>query len=236
MICPNCKSEKCQFVSETSNNGFSMGDGCCGMLLLGPFGLLCGLCGSGSETNTYWKCATCGKQFQDAEGMKVPEFTALGIDNSEIIKKHGDVVEGYRGLFANNKNEDVYLFPNLNYDIINQINQGLESNEKEALSYDKFIVTYGNGPSWIQSFLALTDCGLIWLYEKDGILIVELFSYEKFIAMPTYESGWLDRKIHFNYLSDGIYQNITLEMNTNSELDKAFYDILIKVYWKNVQK
>lgn len=69
-ICPFCHNTGCQPMQknsiETKNTGYKWGAGCCGMFLLGPFGLLCGLCGTGSKTKTeselWWTCLKCGKQ------------------------------------------------------------------------------------------------------------------------------------------------------------------------------
>lgn len=63
MICPNCKSENTQFVTKTTSNGPSFSKGCCGWLIFGPIGILCSLCGTGSETQEYWICNSCGKKF-----------------------------------------------------------------------------------------------------------------------------------------------------------------------------
>lgn len=68
-ICPFCHEPECKPVSlsetETKTKGYKWGNGCCGMFLLGPFGFLCGLCGTGSKTKTTtelrWVCTKCGK-------------------------------------------------------------------------------------------------------------------------------------------------------------------------------
>ncbi len=69
-ICPYCGSQNCQpmmrSVTKIKNSGYSASSGCCGLCLLGPFGLLCGLCGTGSKVDikneTVWICQKCGKQ------------------------------------------------------------------------------------------------------------------------------------------------------------------------------
>lgn len=65
--CPKCGSHHCVAMMETktTKKGYSMTKGCCGYALLGPFGFLCGACGSGeiSESKTYWVCQTCGRKF-----------------------------------------------------------------------------------------------------------------------------------------------------------------------------
>ncbi len=69
-VCPHCGGTDCQPVSRTTGSlkggGYSISDGCCGMCLLGPFGLLCGLLGSGGKMDlkneVVWVCRSCGKQ------------------------------------------------------------------------------------------------------------------------------------------------------------------------------
>ncbi|WP_461815868.1 zinc-ribbon domain-containing protein [Faecalimonas sp.] len=68
--CPYCDNEDTFPIekneTEIKNKGYSMSNGCCGMCLLGPFGLLCGLFGTGSKikskSTTWWGCKNCGKQ------------------------------------------------------------------------------------------------------------------------------------------------------------------------------
>lgn len=65
--CPNCNSGNCHMVYEsaTDSTPFSFGNACCGHILLGPIGLLCGFCGMGTsvKTTTYYKCDSCGTKF-----------------------------------------------------------------------------------------------------------------------------------------------------------------------------
>lgn len=69
-MCPYCNSEDTfpiiKSETEIKTKGYSMGRGCCGMCLLGPFGLLCGSFGTGSKVKskslTWWGCKNCGKQ------------------------------------------------------------------------------------------------------------------------------------------------------------------------------
>ncbi|MBQ8249143.1 MAG: hypothetical protein IJY93_04580 [Clostridia bacterium] len=75
--CPKCKSRNLQIVtntefsSQTKGGGYSTGKGCCGYILLGPLGLLCGGLGSKSKTTvtskstTTWTCLDCGNKFRD---------------------------------------------------------------------------------------------------------------------------------------------------------------------------
>ncbi len=66
--CPRCGSYDVMPVSEVSTKGkdFNASDACCGYLLCGPLGLLCGATGKGKQTvtTTYWMCKGCGNNFQ----------------------------------------------------------------------------------------------------------------------------------------------------------------------------
>ena len=71
--CPFChaSSDNCHPVVKTdiktSGGGYGFWNGCCGFILLGPVGLLCGACGSSVKTKvrneTWWVCQKCGKEF-----------------------------------------------------------------------------------------------------------------------------------------------------------------------------
>ncbi len=79
--CPHCGSEDLYPMTSTettitsSGKGFSAGKGCLGLLLLGPFGLLCGSCGTKTKTTVqdstknYWACRSCGKKFLDIDNL-----------------------------------------------------------------------------------------------------------------------------------------------------------------------
>lgn len=67
MKCPNCGSQETQFVTNTITKGPSFSKGCCGWIVFGPVGMLCSLCGTGSETDEYWICHSCGTKFQAGE-------------------------------------------------------------------------------------------------------------------------------------------------------------------------
>ena len=64
MICPNCESDNCRFISQAHTKSGSFCDGCCGFLLLGPIGVLCGFCGSETQVKEFWVCDNCGCKFQ----------------------------------------------------------------------------------------------------------------------------------------------------------------------------
>lgn len=69
VTCPKCGGINCTPISESKTTGsdFYASKGCCGYLLLGPIGILCGKCGAGTETTntTYWVCSNCGNKFRN---------------------------------------------------------------------------------------------------------------------------------------------------------------------------
>lgn len=86
-FCPNCGagSECCQPIPKvhvkTSGGGYSFWDGCCGMILLGPAGLLCGACGKGVKTEvrseTWFVCQKCGTEFMSRQSILNNAFMAM---------------------------------------------------------------------------------------------------------------------------------------------------------------
>lgn len=95
VVCPFCKEGNCEpitkNVTEVTNDGYKWGSGCCGLVLLGPFGLLCGLCGSGSKTKTqnevWWVCKKCGKQHISSEDASKKWDTAVdGLAGSGVAE------------------------------------------------------------------------------------------------------------------------------------------------------
>ena len=91
VYCPKCKSQKLQTVVESNTEGkgggYGAGKGCLGWLLLGPLGLLCGICGSETKittTNkTFFMCIGCGNKFREAkelmeEKSKISTWSFIG--------------------------------------------------------------------------------------------------------------------------------------------------------------
>ena len=60
--CPACGSVQIEFVTYQASGNFSASDACCGYLLCGPLGLLCGAKPK-TEARTVRKCKNCGKEF-----------------------------------------------------------------------------------------------------------------------------------------------------------------------------
>lgn len=78
ITCPHCGQKDCQPIIKTTaqsqSNNYSCLGGACGGLLLGPIGLLLGLCGGKSSssvsTKTKWVCMNCGKEFFSLEDAR----------------------------------------------------------------------------------------------------------------------------------------------------------------------
>ena len=59
--CPRCQSTDLYLLTRESS-GFAGSNACCGDIIFGPLGLLCGLSGK-SESETVRKCQNCGQEF-----------------------------------------------------------------------------------------------------------------------------------------------------------------------------
>lgn len=112
-VCPYCGGTNCQPVSRTtgkaSGGGYSVSDGCCGMCMLGPIGLLCGIGGKGSKIDlkneVVWVCRSCGKQHlsqKDALGKAIALGTSYGTGAAIIglVISVGMFAYGWSWIFA----------------------------------------------------------------------------------------------------------------------------------------
>lgn len=108
MKCPKCGSERIQFGTNTSGGGFSFSDACCGSIILGPLGVLCGACGSDTKTEEFWICQDCGNKFSNSEGQRnqKKEEQAKQISKENYIKDkqiRDEVVKQYSTVSEANK-------------------------------------------------------------------------------------------------------------------------------------
>lgn len=102
--CPYCHADAqdCHPISKTNvetSSGYSLWNGCCGMLLLGPAGLLCGLCGQNKtsvKSATWWVCKQCGREF-----MTIPSAVQLAETSMGSAAAYSFVVGGAMGFFSN---------------------------------------------------------------------------------------------------------------------------------------
>lgn len=76
--CPKCGNREVQATVEsntqTTGKNYSSGQGCLGLMMFGPLGLLCGSCGQGQQTHTtnttYWLCPKCGEKFRHPDDIR----------------------------------------------------------------------------------------------------------------------------------------------------------------------
>lgn len=59
--CPKCGSANIHFITSQGGQRFDKSDACCGYLLCGPLGLLCGV--KDQDTKTVRKCMNCNHEF-----------------------------------------------------------------------------------------------------------------------------------------------------------------------------
>lgn len=143
MKCPNCGSENCHFVSttETHSTGYSVGKACCGALLMGPAGVICGLCGTSvkSHTREYWICNSCGDKFSQSEAEEVMRNEAQRLKEflfyCEVQKK--SVVEPFETRMGERVLQGVenYLKEVFPKEAILLTNPVIENQEVESLKY-----------------------------------------------------------------------------------------------------
>ena len=62
ITCPQCGSDDIHFVTTQASQNFDKKDACCGYLLCGPLGLLCGVKDK-TESKTVRKCMKCNREF-----------------------------------------------------------------------------------------------------------------------------------------------------------------------------
>lgn len=88
MKCPNCGSENAQFVTKESGKDYSVSDGCCGYMFLGPLGLLCGACGNKKTTEEFWVCTSCGSKFSETESRYAIKEEAKAEETKKTCNKY----------------------------------------------------------------------------------------------------------------------------------------------------
>ena len=143
MKCPNCGSENCHFISttETHRTGFSAGKACCGTLLMGPAGMICGLCGTDvkSHTKEYWICDSCGNKFSQIEAEEIMRNEAQKLKEflfyCEVQKK--SVVEPFETKMGERVLQGIenYLKKTFPKEAVMITNPLIEVQEIESLKY-----------------------------------------------------------------------------------------------------
>ncbi len=133
MKCPNCGSEKIQFGTNTSGGGFSLSQSCCGSILLGPLGLLCGACGSGTSTEEFWICQDCGNKFSNREGQRVKEKEDYAEQQKQAAKE-----AAHKNYLENKKIKDEMVEKYGSISVINkEVGLLLKNKDEKSERYNK---------------------------------------------------------------------------------------------------
>lgn len=125
LLCPKCHSSDLVPITETrtdvSGGGYGVGKGCCGWILLGPFGLLCGLCGtkvkSHTRTITSWVCKDCGNKFRNPMDVEAEENAEENAERmtSGISTLGGSIILYIVGNLLSDNGLELFGIPNWIY-------------------------------------------------------------------------------------------------------------------------
>ena len=87
--CPQCGAVGCvpQYKQNVSGGGYGCCSGGLGALILGPLGLLCGLCGRSTKTtnNLVWICPKCGHEFRAVDKENVQIYLRALVIGGEML-------------------------------------------------------------------------------------------------------------------------------------------------------
>lgn len=124
MRCPSCHSENCYVQNDVTRQGYGGEKGCCGYILLGPLGLLCGLCGKDDvkSEEKYWLCNNCGRKFDENEARHEMERYQAQVKAQSTVQ----TAESKLNL---NPNAEKYL--EQKKEVINWLSRELSSEERE---------------------------------------------------------------------------------------------------------
>ncbi len=236
--CPKCGSEDIQYATNTSSGGISMFQSCCGFLLMGPLGLLCGACGSGTSTEEFWVCKSCGNKFSNREGKRALENEIAAEKQAEInkqkayeaycenkkikgnvIKEYGNIVLLEKTVNAAAKDEQVAnkkYFDSKNKFIESSTDSKVKKLNKKSENYERNSTIF----MWIGIILAVISF-VLGLFPL-GIAIVVI----GFILLVIREMNNPIEKL------DNIYQKISPEgkaLQEEKAKAKAKYDELYKI-------
>ncbi|WP_160690096.1 DUF5050 domain-containing protein [Clostridium sp. C2-6-12] len=236
MKCPKCGKENCIVMSETDSQGYDFINGCCCYILLGPLGLLCGACGMGNSTTTYWVCNDCGNKFQlsnkqiekNAEEIGIQqeiESYALNLTfgndmNLENLELDEQIVKS----FINNWN-NVYgeFTETLQKRIIDKLSN---DQSKDSLRIKKIIYdSIGENKNFIENketILFIFDNSEN-LDGKSGFIITSknIYSKDRFFQRKTRRITSdiiIEKNLYNNLMIDGITIRLNSILNTELEI------------------
>lgn len=116
MHCPNCGSKNVQYSQSNSGGGYGMCEGCCGFMMLGPLGLLCGT--KTTSTEKFWICSDCGSKISHDKAKEIINGEQAIIEIQQTYKQYEKELE---------ESPAYYIF---------QYNQAKAEAEKAEKEYD----------------------------------------------------------------------------------------------------
>ena len=219
MKCPKCNSERIQFGTNTKGSSFSDGDACCGLILMGPIGLLCGFCGNETTTEEFWICQDCGNKFTNEEGIKQQQYENEKRErylNAKKIKEDAlleyGTIEKINELY--NKAKETLAKADEDYDLeYNKfIDENIDSNESIKKIYKKDKkrkMGIGCGFSIVLGILAILGAAIgLWVFALIcGVISIALVLIrghkediiESEIVTDFVESSPLAERLYYEY-------------------------------------
>lgn len=147
MKCPKCGSEHIQYATTTSGGGTSFLDSCCGFIILGPIGLLCGNIGSSVTTEEFWICQECGNKFSNEKAkayMEREQERQQNLQNSEEQARR-DAYTKYRKNSQLLKQKNISMDDELKY---RKVKRKLQEYKLEAQKkYDDALLELSQTPN-----------------------------------------------------------------------------------------
>ena len=218
MRCPKCSSENVQIHYEVEKQGFSGGKGCCGWILLGPIGLLCGLCGKNKikSEEKYWTCNNCGSKFTDHEALS----TGGGV--SYISNASSNSTNNVASQVSETTNDN--LFPQIDIPTTTygkHLAQGHVINVNDKIFYDAWGIQVLDGNERIRlydkSSWLISDGSAVYRQQVDGLKgkthIVK-------IDPVTYSSIQV---ASFDHMIEGIHMNDSYFVLSNGDDNGKLY-------------
>ena len=183
MRCPKCGSSNIQFIVNNQSTGPSFLWGCCGSILLGPFGILCSLCGVSNSHEEYWICNDCGKKFDKENSLEVKEKALeekIAKLNLEIkkLEQEVDYLNKNKLSQVNTFEDEQKLFKE-NDSILKKIKKELISTSKDLkiinllgkilllamIIIPVLVLEFWDAP--LIAIIIFFSCGLSWKYFED---------------------------------------------------------------------
>lgn len=190
--CPNCGSDNVQFVHETEKRGFKVLDSCCGYILLGPIGMLCGACGMNKESTTeFWVCKKCGAKFNKNDNSS--QVNDIKSKAQLLFSTPDETIENVRSLIDTLNNDLTKMKENT--ESLNKIKSDYEEEEKQKnpvySNYSKV--------SMVITLILLIGVGLV-------ILVNLLSKGNGFIAALIVTAAWVIGILVLEHLIDNLVE------------------------------